>query len=76
MWENRHVRFPVHTPRTREYYLLRTIFDGHFPHADAIKTVPHVRAAPLPSGGGLAGRRGEFNLVKVVEEAEDANGVS
>lgn len=41
MWENRDVRYPVNTPRTREYYLLRSIFDSHFPHPDAIKTVPH-----------------------------------
>lgn len=40
MWENREMRFPEHTPRTKEYYLLRTIFEGHFPHPDALKTVP------------------------------------
>lgn len=40
MWDNREVRFPEHTPRTREYYLLRSIFESHFPHKDALKTVP------------------------------------
>ncbi len=40
MWESRFDRFPEHTPRTREYFLLRSIFQKHFPHPDAIKTVP------------------------------------
>jgi asparagine synthase (glutamine-hydrolysing) len=40
MWESRFERFPVHPPRTREYYLLRAMFESHFPHPDAIKTVP------------------------------------
>ncbi|KAI3438337.1 hypothetical protein D9Q98_000770 [Chlorella vulgaris] len=40
MWESRLDRFPEHPPRTREYYLLRSIFQTHFPHPDAIKTVP------------------------------------
>ena len=40
MWESRFDRFPLHPPRTREYYLLRSIFETHFPHPDAIKTVP------------------------------------
>lgn len=43
MWETRFERFPVHPPRTREYYLLRSMFESHFPHPDAIKTVPQVR---------------------------------
>ena len=42
MWESRFERFPVHPPRTREYFLLRSIFETHFPHPDAIKTVPQV----------------------------------
>ena len=40
MWDDRDRRFPEHTPRTKEYYLLRTIFEGHFPHPDSLKTVP------------------------------------
>lgn len=42
MWESRFERFPVHPPRTREYYLLRSIFETHFPHPDAIRSVPQV----------------------------------
>ena len=45
MWETRFERFPVHPPRTREYYLLRSMFESHVPHPDAIKTVPQVRGA-------------------------------
>ena len=40
MWEARSLTFPEHTPRTKEYYLLRTIFEGQFTHPSAIKTVP------------------------------------
>lgn len=32
MWDSRFERFPEHPPRTREYYLLRSIFETHFPH--------------------------------------------
>lgn len=37
MWAARAERFPEDTPRTKEYYLLRTLFDEEFPnkHADA-----------------------------------------
>ena len=41
-WEARSERFPTDTPRTREYYLLRTIFASHFPHPSAWQTVPKV----------------------------------
>ena len=40
MWDAREIRFPEHTPRTKEYYLLRTIFEGHFPHESSLGTVP------------------------------------
>lgn len=40
MWDARGARFPVHTPRTREYYLLRSIFEAQFPHPQALATVP------------------------------------
>ncbi len=41
-------RFPKDTPRTREYYLLRTIFEGHFPHPSAWTTVPKVKSPSRP----------------------------
>lgn len=40
MWEKRAERFPEATPRTKEYYLLRSLFEEQFPHPDALKTVP------------------------------------
>jgi asparagine synthase (glutamine-hydrolysing) len=40
MWAARGERFPEHTPRTREYYLLRSLFESHFPHPCALDTVP------------------------------------
>jgi hypothetical protein len=40
MWEARALRFPEHTPSTREYYLLRSIFEEQFPSQQALATVP------------------------------------
>jgi asparagine synthase (glutamine-hydrolysing) len=40
MWAERHQRFPEHTPSTREYYLLQSIFHEHFPSRHALNTVP------------------------------------
>ena len=42
MWEGRAQRFPEHTPNTREYYLLRSIFEEQFPSKQALATVPKV----------------------------------
>jgi len=33
-------RFPANPPETKEYYLLRSIFEAHFPDASALATVP------------------------------------
>eukprot|EP01025_Chloroclados_australasicus_P018846 TRINITY_DN2003_c1_g1_i6.p1 TRINITY_DN2003_c1_g1~~TRINITY_DN2003_c1_g1_i6.p1 ORF type:complete len:649 (-),score=79.24 TRINITY_DN2003_c1_g1_i6:1644-3590(-) len=40
MWSNREYRFPKNTPRNKEYYLLRSIFEEHFPSEAAVDTVP------------------------------------
>eukprot|EP01023_Acetabularia_acetabulum_P053125 TRINITY_DN5921_c1_g3_i7.p1 TRINITY_DN5921_c1_g3~~TRINITY_DN5921_c1_g3_i7.p1 ORF type:complete len:547 (+),score=100.01 TRINITY_DN5921_c1_g3_i7:62-1702(+) len=40
MWAKREERFPVNVPRNKEYYLLRSIFEEHFPSQAAIDTVP------------------------------------
>lgn len=42
MWDNRSERFPEETPSTHEYYLLRSIFEEHFPSKSALDTVPKV----------------------------------
>lgn len=39
-WEARGARFPEGTPTTREYYLLRSMFEAHFPSRCALDTVP------------------------------------
>ena len=47
MWQKRAVRFPTHMPTTKEYYLLRSIFEDHFPSEAALRTVPTVRNQPV-----------------------------
>ena len=47
MWAARASTFPEHTPSTREYYLLRSIFEEHFPSRQALLTVPTVRTLTL-----------------------------
>lgn len=42
-WEARAERFPEQPPKTREYYLLRSIFQKHFSSRSAYETVPRVR---------------------------------
>ena len=42
MWSSRSERFPEETPSTHEYYLLRSIFEEHFPSKSALDTVPKV----------------------------------
>jgi hypothetical protein len=36
----RKTRFPYNPPETKEYYMLRTFFDQHFPGESALMTVP------------------------------------
>lgn len=40
MWDARAERFPTDPPRTKEYYLLRSIFEEQFPSEQAHSTVP------------------------------------
>lgn len=40
MWTNRFERFPEHTPVNKEYYLLRSIFEEHYPEQSALDTIP------------------------------------
>jgi asparagine synthase (glutamine-hydrolysing) len=40
VWNNRFVRYPNDAPRTKEYYILRQIFETHFPSESANRTVP------------------------------------
>ncbi len=47
MWAGRSERFPEETPSTKEYYLLRSIFEEHFPSQSALDTVPKVYISHL-----------------------------
>ena len=47
MWAARQDRFPQLTPVTREYYLLREIFEDSYPSPHALATVPYVRLRDL-----------------------------
>ena len=40
MMENAHYKFPINTPRTKEAYYFRRIFDEHFPGDEAASCVP------------------------------------
>lgn len=40
MWAKRKARFPIDPPRTREYYVLRSLFEEQFPTKSALLTVP------------------------------------
>lgn len=42
--DNAALRFPVNTPRTKEAYYYRGIFEEHFPSQSAVLTVPNARS--------------------------------
>ena len=42
MWAARAARWPDQPPATREYFLLRSMFEEHFPSPSALATVPTV----------------------------------
>lgn len=78
MWDARAVRFPEHTPRTKEYYLLRTIFEGQFPHPSAMATVPKGLSIACSTPEALAWDPEWANMheisgraIKAVHEAGD-----
>lgn len=48
MWAMRQERFPEFTPRNKEYYLLRSIFEKHFPSRSALHMVPQVGRGCAP----------------------------
>ena len=47
-------RFPIQTPRTKEEYYYRTIFEGHFPSESAALTVPSVPSIACSTPTALA----------------------
>ncbi|MGJ1263305.1 asparagine synthase B [Sphingobacterium spiritivorum] len=47
-------RFPVNTPKNKEEFLYRTIFESHFPSEAASKTVPSVKSVACSTPEALA----------------------
>ncbi len=47
-------RFPVNTPKNKEEFLYRTIFESHFPSAAAATTVPSVKSVACSTPEALA----------------------
>jgi asparagine synthase (glutamine-hydrolysing) len=47
-------RFPFNTPKNKEEYLYRTIFEEHFPSETAAKTVPSVKSVACSTPEALA----------------------
>ncbi len=47
-------RFPVNTPKNKEEFLYRTIFESHFPSEAAAQTVPSVKSVACSTPEALA----------------------
>ncbi|KAA6351968.1 Asparagine synthetase B (glutamine-hydrolyzing) [termite gut metagenome] len=47
-------RFPINTPRNKEEYCYRTIFEEHFPSESAAKSVPSVPSVACSTAEALA----------------------
>lgn len=47
-------RFPVHTPLTKEAYLYREIFEGHFKLPAAVRTVPYGKSVACSTETAIA----------------------
>lgn len=47
-------RFPYNPPDSKEAYLYRAIFEGHFPHRDAIASVPGGKSIACSSPAAIA----------------------
>jgi asparagine synthase (glutamine-hydrolysing) len=54
MMENANFRFTVNTPRSKEEYLYRTIFEEHFPSDAAASCVPSVPSIACSTAEALA----------------------
>ncbi|MDR1407907.1 MAG: asparagine synthase B [Tannerella sp.] len=52
--ENAALRFPVHTPRNKEEYHYRSIFEEHFPSESAARSVPSVPSVACSTAEALA----------------------
>mmetsp|Transcript_8666 Transcript_8666/g.22366 ORF Transcript_8666/g.22366 Transcript_8666/m.22366 type:complete len:617 (-) Transcript_8666:119-1969(-) len=81
-FENRHERFPMETPQTKEYYLLRSLFEKHFPGDSAVMTVPDGRSVACSTPEALSWKPEWENIVDIsgravgVHEASNSEDVS
>ena len=48
------IRFPVNTPKNKEEYYYRSIFEEHFPSKSAARTVPSVASVACSTAEALA----------------------
>ena len=54
MMSKAHLRFPINTPRNKEEYYYRTIFEEHFPSQTAAQCVPSVPSVACSTAEALA----------------------
>jgi len=54
MMKHAHFRFPVNTPMSKEEYLYRSVFSGHFPSDQAAACVPSVPSIACSTAEALA----------------------
>ncbi|GAB6394993.1 MAG: asparagine synthase B [Bacteroidales bacterium] len=55
-------RFPIHTPRNKEEYYYRSIFEEHFPSASAASSVPSVPSVACSTAEALAWDKAFTNM--------------
>jgi asparagine synthase (glutamine-hydrolysing) len=55
-------RFPIHTPRNKEEYFYRSIFEEHFPSASAARSVPSVPSVACSTAEALAWDKAFTNM--------------
>ena len=48
------IRFPINTPKNKEEYYYRSIFEEHFPSKSAARTVPSVDSVACSTAEALA----------------------
>ncbi|MFD1769067.1 asparagine synthase B [Sphingobacterium suaedae] len=53
-FETASARFPINTPKNKEEFLYRTIFESYFPSEAAAKTVPSVKSVACSTPEALA----------------------
>ena len=63
MFEARAERFPDNTPATKEYYLLRSLFEEHFPEKCAVEQIPSGKSIACSTPEAVAWKEEWMNSV-------------